>query len=147
MDTSAQGASLVEESVMNVKTVAACNGQDDMVKVSSIWKIPRKPKDHRNIDRFLTIWSNLDRGCVYWTDSSRDFSSSLSTSLHFSQYCKWLVVSLFTTVVCHYIEYAWAHRVHPITDRPIESRLYWSWSSNFFSDDGIDPCANHWNIT
>ncbi|KAF8372165.1 hypothetical protein PRIPAC_78594 [Pristionchus pacificus] len=32
MDTSAQGASLVEESVMNVKTVAACNGQDDMVK-------------------------------------------------------------------------------------------------------------------
>lgn len=33
MDTSAKGASLIEESVMNVKTVAACNGQDDMVKV------------------------------------------------------------------------------------------------------------------
>ncbi|GMR46652.1 hypothetical protein PMAYCL1PPCAC_16846, partial [Pristionchus mayeri] len=32
MDTSARGASLIEESVMNVKTVAACNGQEDMVK-------------------------------------------------------------------------------------------------------------------
>ncbi|GMR46659.1 hypothetical protein PMAYCL1PPCAC_16854 [Pristionchus mayeri] len=32
MDTSSKGASLVEESVMNVKTVAACNGQEDMVK-------------------------------------------------------------------------------------------------------------------
>ncbi|GMT22955.1 hypothetical protein PFISCL1PPCAC_14252, partial [Pristionchus fissidentatus] len=32
MDTSSTGASLVEECVMNVKTVAACNGQEDMVK-------------------------------------------------------------------------------------------------------------------
>ncbi|GMS81293.1 hypothetical protein PENTCL1PPCAC_3468, partial [Pristionchus entomophagus] len=32
METSARGASLIEESVMNVKTVAPCNGQDEMVK-------------------------------------------------------------------------------------------------------------------
>ncbi|KAF8374433.1 hypothetical protein PRIPAC_80862 [Pristionchus pacificus] len=31
MDTSAKGASLIEESVMNVKTVAACNGQEDVI--------------------------------------------------------------------------------------------------------------------
>lgn len=34
MDTSAKGASLIEESVMNVKTVAACNGQEDVINVN-----------------------------------------------------------------------------------------------------------------
>lgn len=33
MGKSAQDASLVEELVMNVKTVAACNGQEHMTKV------------------------------------------------------------------------------------------------------------------
>ncbi|KAF8375591.1 pgp-11 [Pristionchus pacificus] len=32
MDSSTTAAAIVEESIMNVKTVAACNGQDDMVK-------------------------------------------------------------------------------------------------------------------